>query len=102
MTTKYAMLAQAIKGQNQIHATYRGHRREMCPHTIGTKNGVEHVLSYQFGGTSNRGLPAEGEWRCMNVADLSDISIHEGQWHTGNRHTKPQTCIDKVDVEVIY
>ena len=100
--TTYATLAQAIKGKNQIHATYRGHPREMCPHAIGTKNGIEHILSYQFGGTSRSGLPAGGEWRCMVVAELTDVSIHEGQWHTGNSHTKPQTCIDQVDVEVAH
>lgn len=98
----YNLVRNAIKNKQTIVATYGQHRREMCPHTIGHTDGVERVLSFQFGGTSSSGLPPGGEWRCMNISDLSGILIHDGQWHTGKSHTRPQTYIDIVDLEVDY
>ena len=34
--------------------------------------------------------------------ELSNVSIHDGKWHTGHSHTKPQTCIGEIDVEVAH
>lgn len=84
----------------QVIFTYQGHVRETCPHAIGYKNGLEKVLTYQFGGGSNSGLPITGQWRCIFVSEAQDVQIRDGEWHTNNRHSQPQTCIDNVDVEI--
>jgi len=98
----YSTLRDAILQKLQVTAIYRGLVREFCPHVIGMKNGREHVLGYQFGGRSSSGLPPNGEWRCFDVTGLSDISTRSGPWHTGNRHTQPQSCVDEIDLEIDY
>lgn len=98
----YELIKLAIKNKQTIVATFGGHHRKMCPHAIGHRHGVERVFSYQFGGTSNSGLPPGGEWRCMDISRLSNISVHDGRWHTGKSHTRPQTCISVVDLKVDY
>ena len=45
----YNFLKQAIISKQQVIATYNGYYREMCPHVLGTKNGKQHCLFYQFG-----------------------------------------------------
>lgn len=100
--TTYDALRQAIEDRMQVIATYSGHRREMCPHALGWKNGRQHVLFFQFGGTSSRGLPPGGEWRCMDVSTLLDVQIVVGDWHSSTNHSRPQTCIDLIEAEVPY
>ena len=85
-------------------ATYNGHRREMCPHVIGTKNGRRQALFYQFGGTSSSGgriKPGSTQnWRCIPVDGLTNVEVREGEWHTASNHSVPQTCVDIIDLEV--
>lgn len=95
----YNVFRQAILERKQVTCMYHGHERHVCPHTLGTKNGKEKVLTYQFGGGSSSGLPPDGEWRCMFVEEVSNAQVVEGPWHTNPRHSKPQTCVDSVDVE---
>lgn len=96
----YETIRRAIQAKQQIHANYRGHRRLMCPHVIGySADGREQVLAYQFGGSSDTNPVG---WKCMPVAGLSQVSVHTGKWHTGDRHTQRQTCVYDVDVVVDY
>jgi hypothetical protein len=78
----------------------------MCPHVLGTKNGKTQALFYQFGGESNsRPIQPDGSpdnWRCIELAKLSNVSIIEGIWHTAPNHSRPQTCVGDVDVAVDY
>lgn len=98
----YDILKSAILNKQQVTCLYRGHVRSICPHVIGTKNGKPQVLTWQFAGGSSSGLPPGGEWRCMEVAGITNALAQDGEWHTGGRHTKPQTCVDWVDVEVDF
>ena len=96
-----SIIRRAILDKLQVVATYKGLRREMCPHAIGVKKGKVHALFYQFAGESSSGLPPDGEWRCLVVDELSNVSVLEGAWHTSpNYSIERQTCIDDVDVEV--
>ena len=99
----YSLIRQAILDKYQVIASYNGHRREMCPHAIGTKNARPQALFYQFGGSSQSGLGPLGSgdnWRCIPVAGLSDVSVKVGPWYTDPTHSQDQTCIDVIDVEV--
>ena len=97
----YAVLRQAILDRRQVTCVFRGHYRELCPHVLGRgKDGTEQVLSFQFGGQSSSRLPPGGEWRCMPVAEMKDVKSHDGPWQTGSGHSRPQTCVRDVDVEV--
>ena len=104
--TIYEKIASAIRGRKIISAVYDGRRREMCPHVIGTKNGREQALFYQFAGESaTRRIGPSGDygnWRCMAVDALSDVQISSGEWHSAGNHSQEQTCVDEVDVEVDY
>lgn len=102
MSDAYAVLRHAIENRLQVTCNYRGYYREMCPHVLGLKRSREQVLSFQFGGESSSGLPPDGEWRCMVVAEIEDAQSRAGEWHTSHRHTQPQTCVDEIDVEVPY
>jgi hypothetical protein len=102
----YALVRQAILEKKAIHATYSGLHREMCPHVIGLKNGKEQALFYQFGGeSSSRPIQPDGSkenWRCVEISKLSNVQIVAGAWHTAPDHSRPQTCVDQIDVEVQF
>ncbi len=102
MATNGEMLKHAIINKLQVQCYYDGYYREMCPHAIGWKGSVYHVLSYQFAGQSSRQLPAAGQWKCMDVNGISQLRVMEGAWYTGTNHTRPQNCIDAIEVEVSY
>jgi hypothetical protein len=93
----YDLVKQAIQEKKQIHANYRGYARQMCPHVIGGKYGAARALFYQFGGQSNGDLP---QWHSMNVDELTNVSVVAGRWHTAFDHSRPQTGVDEVDVDV--
>jgi hypothetical protein len=99
MEGAYALIRQALERRLQVHAVYGGHRRRMCPHVIGTRAGEPRALFFQFDGGSSRDLGPGGDWRCLLLDGLSEISVHDGLWHT-RAHSEPQRCIDVVDLEV--
>lgn len=98
----YAILRDAIEQGLQVTCDYHGHHREVCPHVLGIKNGRQQVLSFQFAGDSSSGLAPGGEWRCMAVSEIRNAQSRSGEWHTGQSHTQPQTCVDDIDVEISY
>lgn len=103
----YELVRQAILEKKGISAVYHGQYREMCPHVLGTKRGVRHALFYQFGGESNsRPIQPDGStanWRCIDVDALTQTQIIEiDTWHSAPDHSRPQTCVDWVDVVVAY
>ena len=105
MTTSnaYSLIRLAILNKTNISATYNGYHRELSPHTLGTKDGRPQALFYQFGGTSSSGLGPLGtgaNWRCMPVGAMQDVAPLNGPWHTAPTHSRPQTCVGVIDVEV--
>lgn len=105
MATNYEIIAQAIREKLQISATYQGHHRELCPHTLGKKSGRHQALFYQFGGSSSQGpvRPGSGNnWRCIPIDGLTNIKLCAGEWYTSDNHSRPQTCVDQIDLEVQF
>ena len=98
----YDLVRRAIADKRAIRVVFKGRERDVCPHVIGYKNGSEKVLTYQFAGYSSSGLPPGGEWRCMFVSDISSVEYIGGDWHTGTGHSRPQTCVDDVDLEIAF
>jgi hypothetical protein len=100
------MIERAIKNKQTICADYQGHYREMCPHVLGwSKAGKEHALLYQFAGSSKSGLGPDGSyqnWRCVDLDELTGVSVKDGAWHTAPNHSRKQTCVASVAVEVAY
>lgn len=103
--SNYALIKSAIQNKQQIHATYKNMHRELCPHALGHKNGNEQALFYQFGGESSKGTIVPGDlanWRCLRVSELSDLSVHSGEWFSADNHGTAQTCVGEIDVEISY
>lgn len=98
----YEVFREAIRNKQQVICTYNGLRREVCPHVLGTKNGKQQVLTFQFAGQSNNGLPLGGQWRCFELDKVKEASARDGKWHTGDSHLKPQVCVSEIDIEVAY
>ena len=99
----YNIIREAIIKKQQVTAMYSGYYREMCPHVIGTKNGTEQALFYQFGGDSSSELHPPGDlgnWRCIPLAGLSEIVARNGEWHSAQNYPGPQTCVDEIDLAV--
>ena len=96
------MIVEAVQRKLIVTATYQGRIRIMCPHVVGYKGGETNALFFQFAGESKSGLPPGGEWRCIHLAQLTNISIEPGEWHTAPDHSRPQTCVDQIIAEVVF
>jgi hypothetical protein len=100
--TAYALIRQAILAKKIIRAIYQKKVRVMCPHVLGKKNGRERALFYQFAGASSQSLGPVGDsknWRCLFVDQLSNVSIEDGDWHSAPNDSRPQECVDQIDVQ---
>jgi hypothetical protein len=100
----YAVLRRAVLAKQPVAAIYEGRQRLLCPHILGwTEAGLPHLLSYQYGGDSERGLGQEGSprnWRCMAVGILRSVELREGTWKTASNYRLPHPCVPRVDVAV--
>lgn len=98
-----ALLRRAMLTRSQVLAVYKGFRRELCPHVLGTRGGRDWCLFYQFAGETSQGrigVEAEPEWKCMAVDQLERVELREGPWHTGTSHRREQTCVEFVELDV--
>jgi hypothetical protein len=96
-STAYALFRDAILREQQAVCTYEHRYRELCPHIIGTsKNGEEVVLAC-FAGESSGGLP---QWRCLQIANVSDARPRDGRWHAGGSHKTTQKCVTDIDLDI--
>jgi len=100
----HAQVRAAIVHRRPIAALYRGRRRLLCPHLLGwNKHRRLQVLCYQYGGDSESGLKPAGSsdnWRCLAVENLSQVELLDGPWQTAENHSRPQTCIEEVELDV--
>ncbi|MDO9384060.1 MAG: hypothetical protein Q7T86_14495 [Hyphomicrobiaceae bacterium] len=102
--SNYALIREAVIQRQPITCTYKGLVRHLCTHVIGKgKDGSAKALSLQFAGETSSGqLPDGGEWRCMAVDEMLDVKVTSGGWHTLANHSRPQSCVKQIDVEVAY
>ena len=98
----YDPIRDAIRHKQQIVATYKGYPRVLCPYALGRgKDGRERALFYQVGGSSSKGLPLGGEWRCLILDELTNVSAQSGPWtYVANWKDNTQTCLDVITTEV--
>ena len=96
----YALFECAMRLRKPMVCIYGGRRRELCPIILGHSQGQEKALTYQFGGESSSGLPRGGEWRCLWLSKVSGIELRDGPWIAGSSHSRPQGCVEIVDLDV--
>ena len=89
-----------MRSRKQIACTHNHYRRELCAIILGHSRGKEKALTFQFGGQSSQGLPPQGAWRCLWLAEVTDVELRDGPWFAGDRHTQPSSCVDDVDLDV--
>ena len=101
----YRLVRLAITTRRSIAALYGGRPRLYCPHRLGKNStGQVRVLCYQYGGESGTGLKpigSEDNWRCIVLEKLRAVRLlEEDAWCTAPNHSRPQTCVTDVDVDV--
>lgn len=96
----YELFADAIINQKQIVCSVGGYHRELCPIILGHTNGKEMALTFQFAGQSSTVLPPGGDWRCITLAQVTDIELRDGAWRTGDSHKLRQGCVKDVDLDI--
>ena len=96
----YDLFVQAMVERKQIHCTYNGYHRGLCPIILGHSAGQEKALTYQFAGESESRLPPGGDWKCHFLAKVSNVQLRDGPWHAGDSHTQRQRCVEDVDIDV--
>lgn len=89
-----------MRTRKQIVCVYDNCDREVCAVLLGHSGGQEKTLTYQFAGESKSGLPPGGEWRCLFLSNVSKVRLRDGPWLVGSRHTRPQGCVQVVDLDV--
>lgn len=99
-SSSYRLIALAMQERKQVHCRYEGFARALCPIMLGYKRGKERVLCFQFGGDASKGLPPGGQWKCFDLAKMTDVELRSGRWHAGTVHSHPQHCIDDVDLDI--
>jgi len=97
----FELIRQAIAERKLISAVYHGLQRDLCPHVLGWKGEREHALFFQVGGDSAKGLAVAGSWRCLNLDELAEVEIRDGEFLTGpGYYDNPQKCVDKIEAQV--
>jgi hypothetical protein len=100
----HACIRAGIIHRRPIAALYRERRRLLCPHLLGWNRYRRlRVLCYQFGGDSESGLEPTGapdNWRCLAVEHLDHVELLDGPWQTAENHSRHQTCIEEVELDV--
>jgi len=86
-----------------LHCTGDADGCSVRTYWAGTNIDRLQVLCYQYGGDSESGLKPAGasdNWRCLAVENLSDVDLLDGPWQTAENHSRPQNCIDEVELDV--
>ncbi len=96
----YQLIMQAMITRQQVLCMYGGFARAICPIILGHTAGRERVLAFQFAGGASSGLPPGGQWKCFDVADISEVELRQGRWHSGRSHRQPQYCVADVELDV--
>jgi hypothetical protein len=95
----YRLFAEAMAARRPIVCMYDGYPRAICPIILGHSDGQEKALTFQFEGSGSRG-PVRGQWRCLDLAKVTDGELIDGPWRSGSSHSQPQGCVKEVDLDV--
>ena len=99
-SSTYQLIMQAMSTRRQVLCMYGGFARAICPIILGHTAGRERVLAFQFAGGASSGLQAGGQWKCFDVAGMSEVELRDGRWHSGRSHRQPQYCVAEVELDV--
>lgn len=97
----YIALALALESRTPLACRYGGHDRVICPIILGHRDeGAEMALVFQIAGRTSRGPLREPQWKCLRVAEISELALADATWSSGRAHSEPQHCVTAVDYDV--
>jgi hypothetical protein len=100
VSQSYAKIWRAMRERMQITCEYQARYREACPIILGySAEGQERVLVFQVGGQTSAGSKLPG-WRSFDLVGLRDLKLRKAPFIEGDRHTRTQSLIRFVDVDV--
>ncbi|WIM14444.1 hypothetical protein [Enhydrobacter sp.] len=96
------ILEQAIRERRCVTGRHKDGERHFAPHAIGFKaDGTPAAFVFQYGGETSSRLPPRGEWRCLDLPDLSDLRLNDDRWRTfSNYSLARQTCLAEIALSV--
>ncbi len=104
MSPFYLLLRRALLARESCFCRYDGLDRYFCPHVIGWKGGLEQVLVWQYAGDTSGGpVTSPGEWKCLRIANMSELVVVDQPWHSGEpgRTGRATTCVDRIDQQIV-
>jgi hypothetical protein len=93
----YQLFRKAILSAKQITCDYQGNHRELCPIILGHTLGRERALVFH------------SAVRAVKACRLAVIGMsrafagrtrEDGRWHEDGRHSRPQACVEEVDLGI--
>lgn len=98
MSENFLLLQQSLLELKPCTAVYDGLPRLLCPHVLGHKGIEEQVLCWQYGGQSSTPLPPQGQWKCLTVAKISQLTLNGDAWCYGEKGKTgvPTFCVGTV------
>lgn len=95
----YRLFAGAMAARRPVTCVYQQYPRAVCPIILGHSDGAEKSLVWQFAGHGSHG-PVRGQWKCLSLAEVRNAEMVEGPWQSGTRHSRAQSCVRTVDLDV--
>jgi hypothetical protein len=97
----YQLFLRAMREKKQVLCVYQGYPRELCPILLGRTGLEEKSLVFQFGGRTSQGpIRPGGDWKCLRLAEVTDIVLRDGPWRAGASHSAAQHCLKMVEYDV--
>ena len=94
----YGLFERAMRERRPLVCMYDGYARAVCPIILGHTGDAEKALTWQFGGSGSKG-PVHGQWRCLELAKVTQAELIDGPWQSGDSHMTSQSCVRDVDLD---
>lgn len=99
MSTRDTLCA-AVKARSNVIFTYHGRSLTGSPHAVGKGDGEDRVLIYVGSDEHKKGDVPGGQWKCLPLADLSDVGTDSGPFHAGHPGKHETAGLHEVDVSI--
>ncbi|ASC07029.1 hypothetical protein WSS15_12140 [Acetobacter pasteurianus] len=97
----YSILRTAIEQKKAVAFTLHDKPQVASPHALGKGDGVEKVLMYRGVDAHEKRVPAQGQWDCIAVSELSDVKLLADEpFHQGHPDAAQRAGIREVDIEL--
>ncbi|ARW11635.1 MULTISPECIES: hypothetical protein [Acetobacter] len=97
----YSILRTAIEQKKAVAFTLHDKPQVGSPHALGKGDGVEKVLMYRGVDAHEKRVPAQGQWDCIAVSELSDVKLLADEpFHQGHPDAAQRAGIREVDIEL--